>query len=132
MSVTDPIADMLIRIKNASQARLSRVRVPASNVKREIARVLRENGYISDYKFVRDKKQGILIVYLRYIDGKKPVITGVKRVSKPGRRIYVKANEIPRVQDGLGIAIISTSQGIMSDIEARKRKIGGEVLAYVW
>ncbi|MCS7253059.1 MAG: 30S ribosomal protein S8 [Armatimonadota bacterium] len=132
MAVTDPIADMLVQIKNASRAKLSRVRIPASNVKREIARVLRENGYISDYKLVRDKKQGILIIYLRYIDGKKPVITGIKRVSKPGRRVYVKANEIPRVQDGLGIAILSTSQGIMSDIEARRKKIGGEVLAYVW
>ncbi len=132
MPVTDPIADMLIQIKNAAQAKLNRVRIPASNVKREIARVLKENGYISDYKLVRGRKQGILIIYLRYINGKKPVITGVKRVSKPGRRIYVKASEIPRVQDGLGIAILSTSQGIMSDIEARKKKIGGEVLAYVW
>ncbi len=132
MPVTDPIADMLIQIKNAAQAKLNRVRIPASNVKREIARVLKENGYISDYKLVRGRKQGILIIYLRYINGKKPVITGVKRVSKPGRRIYVKASEIPRVQDGFGIAILSTSQGIMSDIEARKKKIGGEVLAYVW
>lgn len=132
MLVTDPIGDMLIRIKNASQARLSRVRIPASNVKQGIAQVLKENGYISDYKVIRDKAQGVIIIYLRYIDGKKPVITGVKRVSKPGRRIYAKAKEIPRVQDGLGIAILSTSQGIMSDVEARKRRIGGEILAYVW
>jgi small subunit ribosomal protein S8 len=132
MVVTDPIADMLIRIKNASQARLSKVRIPASKMKREIARVLKEEGYIADYKFIRDNKQGILIIYLRYLDGKKPVITGVKRISKPGRRIYVKASEIPVVQSGLGIALLSTSQGIMTDAQARKKGIGGELLAYVW
>ncbi|MFA4015043.1 MAG: hypothetical protein RUDDFDWM_000109 [Candidatus Fervidibacterota bacterium] len=132
MVITDPIADMLIRIKNASQARLSKVRIPASNIKREIAKVLKEEGYIADYKFIRDNKQGILIIYLRYLDGKKPVITGVKRISKPGRRIYVKANEIPIVQSGLGIALLSTSQGIMTDAQARKKGIGGELLAYVW
>lgn len=132
MSVSDPVADMLIRVKNAYQARMDRVRIPASNLKRDIARVLKREGYISGFRSIRDRKQGILLIYLRYLDGRKPAITGVKRISKSGRRIYVKAREIPRVQNGLGIALLSTSQGIMSDIEARRRGIGGELLAYIW
>jgi len=130
--MTDPIADMLIRIKNALMARHKTVIIPASKMKLEIARILKEEGYIEDYKFIDEKPQGKIEIVLKYDENKRPVIAGVKRVSKPGRRIYKGYRDLPKVLDGLGIAIISTSQGIMTDYEARKRKIGGEVLCEIW
>ncbi len=130
--MTDPIADMLIRIKNALMARHKKVEVPASKMKLEIARILKEEGYIEDFVFIDEKPQGKIEIILKYDENKRPVIRGVKRVSKPGRRIYKGYKELPRVLDGLGIAIISTSQGIMTDFEARRRKVGGEVLCEIW
>jgi small subunit ribosomal protein S8 len=130
--MTDPIADMLIRIKNALMARHKKVEVPASKMKLEIARILKEEGYIEDFVFIDEKPQGKIEIILKYDENKRPVIAGVKRVSKPGRRIYKGYRELPKVLDGLGIAIISTSQGIMTDHEARRRKVGGEVLCEIW
>ena len=129
--VTDTIADMLTRIRNANQMRYEEVKVPASNIKKEIARILKEEGYIKDYKIDSDNTQGTIILTLKYTDKKERVITGLKRISKPGLRVYAKSDEIPSVLNGLGIAIISTSNGIMTDKEARKQNIGGEVLAYI-
>ncbi len=129
--VTDPIADMLTRIRNANQMRYKEVEVPASKIKIEIARILKEEGFISDYKIKKNNIQDILVLYLKY-SGKVSVITGLKRISKPGLRVYAKAEEIPTVLSGLGIAIISTSKGLMTDKNARKASLGGEVLAYVW
>ena len=129
--VTDPIADMLTRIRNANQMRYKAVEVPASNIKTEIARILKEEGFISDYKIKKSNVQDILVLYLKYSD-KNRVITGLKRISKPGLRVYAKASEIPTVLSGLGIAIISTSKGMMTDKDARKNSLGGEVLAYIW
>ena len=130
--VTDTIADMLTRIRNANQMRYENVKVPASNIKKEIARILKEEGFIKDYKIDNDDTQGIINLTLKYTDKKERVITGLKRISKPGLRVYAKSDEIPKVLNGLGIAIISTSKGIMTDKEARKQNIGGEVLAYIW
>ena len=130
--VTDTIADMLTRIRNAVQMRYVEVKVPASNIKKEIARILKEEGFINDYKIDSDNAQGTIILTLKYTDKKERVITGLKRISKPGLRVYAKSDEIPKVLNGLGIAIISTSKGIMTDKEARKEKLGGEVLAYIW
>ena len=134
--VTDGIADMLTRIRNAVQMRYVEVKVPASNIKKEIARILKEEGFINDYKIENSEEnstvQDTIVVTLKYTDKKERVITGLKRISKPGLRVYVKNDEIPRVLNGLGIAIISTSKGIMTDKEARKENIGGEVLAYIW
>ena len=131
--VTDTIADMLTRIRNANQMRYEEVKVPASNIKKEIARILKEEGYIKDYKINSEEKtQGSITLYLKYTDKKERVITGLKRISKPGLRVYAKNDEVPKVLNGLGIAIISTSKGIMTDKEARKENIGGEVLAYIW
>ncbi len=130
--MTDPIADMLIRIKNALMARHKTVIIPASKIKLEIARILKEEGYIEDYKFIDEKPQGKIEIVLKYDENKRPVIAGVRRVSKPGRRIYRGYRDLPKVLDGLGIAIISTSQGIMTDHEARRRKVGGEVLCEIW
>ena len=130
--VTDTIADMLTRIRNANQMRYEEVKVPASKVKEEIARILKEAGYIKDYKLVKEDVQGTLVLTLKYTETRERVITGLKRISKPGLRVYVKNDEIPKVLNGLGIAIISTSKGIMTDKEARKENIGGEVLAYIW
>ena len=130
--VTDTIADMLTRIRNAVQMRYVEVKVPASNIKKEIARILKEEGFINDYKIDSDNAQGTIILTLKYTDKKVSVITGLKRISKPGLRVYAKSDEIPKVLNGLGIAIISTSKGIMTDKEARKEKLGGEVLAYIW
>ena len=132
--VTDVVADMLTRIRNANQMRYEKVGVPSSNVKVEIARILKEEGFIKDYKVEKkdDNVQGEIILTLKYGEKKERVITGLKRISKPGLRVYVKNDEIPRVLNGLGIAIISTSQGIMTDKQARKLNIGGEVLAYIW
>ena len=129
--VTDPIADMLTRIRNANQMRYKEVEVPASKMKNEIARILKAEGFIVDYKVKKNNIQDILVLSLKYVD-KERVITGLKRISKPGLRVYVKAEKVPSVLNGLGIAIISTSQGVMTDKEARKNSLGGEVLAYVW
>lgn len=130
--VTDTIADMLTRIRNANQMRYEEVKIPASKIKSEIARILKEEGFIKDYKLVKDDVQGTLVLTLKYTEKKERVITGLKRISKPGLRVYVQNSEIPKVLNGLGIAIISTSKGIMTDKEARKENIGGEVLAYIW
>ena len=134
--VTDTIADMLTRIRNANGMRYEEVRVPASNIKKEIARILKEEGFIKDYKIEKSDEnrsvQNTIILTLKYTDKKERVITGLKRISKPGLRVYAKNDEIPKVLNGLGIAIISTSKGIMTDKEARKQNIGGEVLAYIW
>ena len=129
--VTDPIADMLTRIRNANQMRYNEVEVPASKIKNEIARILKEEGFISDYKVKKNNIQDNIVLYLKY-SGKERVITGLKRISKPGLRVYAKAEEIPTVLSGLGIAIISTSKGMMTDKDARKASLGGEVLAYIW
>lgn len=130
--VTDPIADMLTRIRNANQMRYKEVEVPASKIKNEIARILKEEGFIADYKIKKSNIQDILFLNLKYGDKKERVITGLKRISKPGLRVYAKAEEIPSVLSGLGIAIISTSKGLMTDKEARRESLGGEVLAYIW
>ena len=129
--VTDPIADMLTRIRNANQMRYKEVEVPASKIKNEIARILKEEGFIVDYKVKKNNIQNILVLSLKYVD-KERVITGLKRISKPGLRVYVQAEEVPSVLNGLGIAIISTSKGVMTDKEARANSLGGEVLAYIW
>ena len=128
----DPIADMLTRIRNANQMRYKEVEVPASKIKIEIARILKEEGFIADYKVKKNDVQSIIVLSLKYGDKKERVITGLKRISKPGLRVYVKAEELPRVLNGLGIAIVSTSKGIMTDKNARKNSLGGEVLAYIW
>jgi len=130
--VTDAIADMLTRIRNAKSMHYEEVQVPASNIKKEIARILKDEGFINDYSINKDNTQGTIILKLRYTDKKESAITGLKRISKPGLRVYAKSDEIPKVLNGLGIAIISTSKGIMTDKEARKEKLGGEVLAYIW
>ena len=130
--VTDPIADMLTRIRNAVQMRYTEVEVPASKMKLEIARILKEEGFISDYKVKKEKVQDVIVLTLKYGNKKEPVITGLKRISKPGLRVYAKCEDIPRVLNGLGIAIISTSKGLMVDRDARKANLGGEVLAYIW
>ena len=132
MSVTDPIADMLTRIRNANMAKKEKVDIPSSNLKQELARVLKEEGYISNYKNIVDRKQGILRIYLKYGYRKEKVITGIKRVSKPGLRRYTSVEDIPKVSGGLGISIISTSRGIMSGKKCRQTKSGGEILCYVW
>ena len=129
--VTDTIADMLTRFRYANQMRYEEVTVPASNIKKEIARILKEEGFIKDYKIVSDDAQGTIVLTLKY-NKKERVITGLKRISKPGLRVYAKNDEIPKVLNGLGIAINSTSKGIKTDKEARKENIGGEVLAYIW
>ena len=129
--VTDPIADMLTRIRNANQMRYKEVEVPASKMKSEIARILKSEGFISDYKIKKNNIQNVLVLSLKYVN-KERVITGLKRISKPGLRLYVKAEEVPTVLNGLGVAIISTSKGVMTDKEARKNSLGGEVLAYIW
>ncbi|MBX6363532.1 MAG: 30S ribosomal protein S8 [Gemmatimonadetes bacterium] len=129
--MTDPIADMLARIRNAAQARHKRVDLPPSKLKAEIARILKDNHFIHDYKLLDDGKHGVLRVYLKYYQD-RPVIRNLQRVSKPGLRKYAGARELPRVRGGLGIAIVSTSQGIMTDKEARAKNVGGEVLAVVW
>jgi len=129
--VTDTIADMLTRIRNANAMRYNEVSVPASKLKIELARILKEEGFIKNYKIVKEDAQGSIVITLKYVN-KERVITGLKRISKPGLRVYAKSSEIPKVLNGLGIAIISTSQGIMTDKEARKQNLGGEVLAYIW
>lgn len=132
MTMTDPIADMLTRIRNANIVRHEKLEVPASNIKKEIAEILKREGFIRDVEYIDDNKQGIIRIFLKYGKNNERVITGLKRISKPGLRVYAKTDEIPKVLNGLGIAILSTSQGVLTDKEARAKKVGGEVLAYVW
>lgn len=132
MSMTDPIADMLTRIRNANMVSHERVEIPASKVKSEIARILSEEGYVRNYRQIDDGKQGILRLYLKYADNEERVISGLKRISKPGRRVYVGVADLPRVYGNLGIAIVSTSQGVRTASQCQRAKIGGEVLCYVW
>ena len=132
MQITDTIADLLTRIRNAQSAKHDTVDIPASNMKKAICQILVDEGYVKNFTVIEDGKQGVIQVTLKYTVGKTPVITGLLRVSKPGLRINSKAEDMPKVMKGLGIAIISTSKGVMTDREARKQHIGGEVLAYIW
>ena len=132
MQITDPVADMLTRIRNANTAKHESVDVPASNLKKAIAKILLDEGYIKSYEVVEDGTQGVIRIQLKYLAGKEKVISGLRRVSKPGLRVYAGAAELPRVLKGLGIAIISTSKGVMTDKAARANHVGGEVLAFVW
>ena len=132
MQITDPVADMLTRIRNANTAKHESVDVPASNLKKAIAKILLDEGYIKSYEVVEDGTQGVIRIQLKYLAGKEKVISGLRRVSKPGLRVYAGADELPRVLKGLGIAIISTSKGVMTDKAARANDGGGEVLAFVW
>ena len=132
MQITDPIADMLTRIRNANSSKHGSVSVPCSKLRIEIAKILDQEGYIAGYEVIEDEIQGIIKINLKYGPGKQKVITGLKRVSKPGLRVYASKENLPKVLKGLGIAIISTSKGIMTDKEARKANVGGEVLAFVW
>ncbi|UCG68887.1 MAG: 30S ribosomal protein S8 [Thermoplasmata archaeon] len=132
MALTDPIADMLTRIRNACMVKFESVDVPSSRMKKEISRILKEEGYIKGSKIIDDQKQGVIRIYLRYDNTNRPVITNLKRISKPGRRVYVKKDKVPRVSGGMGIAILSTSKGIMTDKNTRQANLGGEVLCYVW
>lgn len=132
MVMTDPIADMLTRVRNANRMRHEKVEMPASRLKADILSVLKKEGFIVNYNLVKDKNQGKIVVTLKYSDSKERVIKGLKRISKPGLRVYTSVDELPRVLNGLGIALISTSKGIMTDREARLAQVGGEVLAYVW
>lgn len=132
MTVTDPIADMLTRIRNATKAKHKDVEMPSSKIKVEIARILKREGYIEDYEVIASRPYDILRLRLRYLEDNQQVIHGLRRISKPGLRVYVKKDEVPRVLGGLGIAIISTSKGLMTDHEARKQGLGGEVICYVW
>ena len=132
MVVNDPIADMLTRIRNAQIAKHDAVVLPASNTKKAIAKILLAEGYVKSVDFIDDGPQGSIKIVLKYVNGKQPVIAGLKRISKPGLRVYARSEELPKVLGGLGIAIVSTSKGLMTDKEARKENIGGEVLAYIW
>ena len=132
MQITDTIADMLTRIRNANSAKHASVDIPASNLKKQIAQILQDEGYIKSFKVIDDKKQGIIRVNLKYTDTRAQVITGLRRVSKPGLRIYSNCKYMPKVMKGLGIAIVSTSKGIMTDKKARELNVGGEVLAFIW
>jgi small subunit ribosomal protein S8 len=132
MNVSDPIADMLTRVRNASRARHTDVIVPASRTKREIARILVAEGFIADVHEEREGPTALLRLQLKYVDGKVPVVSGLKRISKPGLRVYARKTDIPRVLGGLGVVIVSTSRGIMTGSEAKKAELGGEILAYVW
>jgi small subunit ribosomal protein S8 len=132
MNTTDPIADMLTRIRNANTSKHATVDVPSSNIKKAIAQILADEGYIKSFEEIKDEKQGIIRITLKYDEKGKKVISGLKRISKPGLRIYVNKDELPEVLNGLGIALISTSKGIKTDKEARKEGLGGEVLAYIW
>lgn len=132
MQITDTIADLLTRIRNASTAKHDTVEVPASNLKKDICQILVDEGYIKSFTVIEDGKQGVIKIVLKYTEGKTPVITGLRRVSKPGLRIYSNVEDMPKVMKGLGVAIISTSKGVMTDRQARKEHVGGEVLAYIW
>ncbi len=130
--MTDPIADMLTRIRNANMAKLEKVDVPASKMKIEITKILKEKGFIKSFKVLRDRKQGIIKISLKYLDGHERAITGLKRISKPGRRVYVDKTKIPKTMGGFGIAILSTSKGILADDVCRREGVGGEVLCSIW
>ena len=132
MQITDPIADMLTRIRNANNAKHDTVDVPASNMKKSIAQILLDEGYIKNFQLIDDGTQGVIRIALKYNAGKEKVISGLKRVSKPGLRVYAGADELPRVLRGLGIAVVSTSKGVMTDKKAREAHVGGEVLAFIW
>ena len=132
MVMTDPIADFLTRIRNANMAKHESLEVPASKIKRDIAEILKNKGFVRDVEYIDDDKQGIIRVFLKYGKGNERVISGIRRISKPGLRSYVKADAVPKVLNGLGIAILSTSEGVITDKEARAKKIGGEVIAYIW
>ena len=132
MQITDTIADLLTRIRNANSAKHDTVQIPASNMKKAICQILVDEGYIKGFSVEEDGKQGVITVTLKYLEGKKPVIQGLRRVSKPGLRIYSSVEDMPKVMKGLGVAIISTSKGVMTDREARKQNVGGEVLAFIW
>ena len=132
MVMTDPIADFLTRIRNANSVNHEKVEIPSSKMKKTLAEILKEEGYIKNFEYIEDGKQGLLRLYLKYGNDKQKVITGIKRISKPGLRIYARKDQLPRVLGGLGIAVISTSNGIMTDKEARKKQLGGEVVCYVW
>ena len=132
MVMTDPIADMLTRVRNANSVYHEKVEIPGSKLKQAIAGILKEEGFIKDFEVINDDKQGVIRVSLKYGPNREKIITGIKRISKPGLRVYAKKEELPRVLGGLGIAIISTSQGVMSDKEARRKNLGGEVIAYIW
>jgi small subunit ribosomal protein S8 len=130
--MTDPLADMLTRIRNAGTAGFDKVDIPASRVKINLAKIFKDEGFIKNYKVIKDNRQGILRVYLKYDDQQKPMIHKIERVSRPGRRVYKGHEDLPRVQGGLGVAVISTSKGIITDRQARKNKVGGEVLCQIW
>lgn len=132
MAMSDPIADFLTRIRNAGMVYHDKVEVPASNVKKTLAEILKQEGFIKDFEYIADNKQGLIRLYLKYGPNRERVITGLKRISRPGLRVYAKKDEIPKVLGGLGVAIISTSQGIMTDKRARQNGLGGEVLCYIW
>ena len=132
MQITDPIADLLTRIRHASSAKHETVEVPASKMKKAIVEILFAEGYIKKYEVIEDERQGMIKIWLKYVEGKKAVISGIKRVSKPGLRVYASKEDMPRVLKGLGVAIVSTSKGIMTDKQARRENVGGEVLAFVW
>ncbi len=132
MVMTDPIADLLTRIRNANTVRHEKLEVPASKMKKDIAEILKREGFVRDVEYIEDNKQGILRIFLKYGANNERVITGIKRISKPGLRVYSKTGDVPRVLNGLGIAIVSSSQGVITDKEARAKHVGGEVLAYVW
>ena len=132
MQITDPIADMLTRIRNANNSRHTTVDIPASNMKKAIAEILLKEGYVKNVEYIEDSTQGVIRITLKYAENKQKVLSGLRRVSKPGLRVYASKEELPRVLKGLGIAIISTSKGIMTDKEARKQNVGGEVLAFIW
>ena len=130
--VSDPIGDFLNRIRNGQKARFDKVDIPASRIKANLSRILKEEGYIKNYKFIRDDKQGVLRIHLKYGESRDGALTGAKRISRPGRRIYVGHEEIPKILNGMGVSIVSTSRGVMTDREARKERIGGEVLCSLW
>ena len=132
MSMSDPIADFLTRIRNAGMVYHDKVEVPASRIKKELAELLKAEGYIKDVEYISDDKQGVIRMYLKYGPNRERVITGLKRISRPGLRVYAKKDEMPKVLGGLGIAVISTSKGIMTDKKARKEGLGGEVISYIW
>ncbi|TLG77431.1 30S ribosomal protein S8 [Culicoidibacter larvae] len=132
MVMTDPIADMLTRIRNANQMRHESVDVPQSSIKKEIAEILKNEGFVRDVEYIEDNKQGVIRLHLKYGRNNERVITGLKRISKPGLRVYAKAEEVPKVLSGLGIAVVSTSQGVVTDKKARQLNVGGEVIAYIW
>jgi len=132
MVTTDPIADLITRIRNANRANHEKVDIPASKMKAEVVRLIKEEGFIRNYKVLEDRRQGVIRVFLKYGPNRERIINEVERVSKPGRRVYTTADRIPRVLGGLGVAILSTSQGIMTDRQARRAQVGGEVLCYIW